>query len=126
MFGFLNACVYSGKLISFLMTKENELPINDLSDILSRPEYQLMVQHGAVEEAYFKAATEWPQEEIWSKHMDGKSDAFVNSSQMDTELMKDEKNVLFCTSYYAKMYLPNYPCNIIKLKVFLAPNSTHL
>ena len=115
LFGMMNHTMYCGKLISFLLVKDTPLPINSLEDILRHPEYQLMVQAGSAEEDYFKLSTDWPQNEIWNKTMNGRKEAFVSSVSMDSTLMKDGKRILFCTSYYSEMYMPNYPCNIKKL-----------
>ena len=106
---------YEGKLISFVISREVILPINNLEDILQHPKYQLMVQAGSAEEDYFKLSTQWPKNKLWSETMKNNEKAFVTSTEMDSALMKDEKKILFCTSYWSEMYMPNYPCNIKRL-----------
>ena len=106
---------YEGKLISYVISRDTILPINNLEDILRHSEYQLMVQSGSAEEDYFKLSTSWPKNKIWSNTMENNKKAFVSSSEMDKVLMQDESKILFCTAYYSEMYMPNYPCNIKRL-----------
>lgn len=125
VFGMVNYFIYSGRLISTLLTKETELPINYLRDILDHPDYQLAVQDGSSKEGYFRYATSEPQKTLWDEHMDGREKARVKSAELDDTLMNDEKRIVFISSYYAEMYLPNYPCNIIKLKGIYLRGSTN-
>jgi len=121
----MNSVVYNGKLISRLLDREKELPINTLDDILNYPEYQLAVQDGSSKVNYFSQATTEPQRTLWTRRMEGKEEAFVESAKLDETLMKDEKRIVFISSYYAEMYLQNYPCNIIKLKGAYLKGSTN-
>jgi hypothetical protein len=115
LFGMTMLYHYEGKLISYVLSRNPELPINNLEDILKHHDYQLMVQSGSAEEDYFKLAKQWPKKEIWEKTMSGNENAFVSSKEMNTRLMNNEKAILFCIAYYSEMYLPNYPCHIKRL-----------
>ena len=75
----------------------------------------MILQEGCAEEDYFELNSHWPLNELWEKTLKGNNKSFISSTEMDSTLMKDEKKILLCTSYYSEMYMPNYPCNIRRL-----------
>ena len=115
VFGMVNFYTYSVGLISFLMVENYELPIKDLSDFLKKPDYQLMIEDDGLK-LYFSEANSWPHDMIWAETLKDNPDAHASSAiDADTTLMNDPKRVLLSTPDGA-LGLPNYPCNIVKLK----------
>ena len=125
LFGITIYSHYQGNLISYVTLREPVVHIENLEGVLKQPGFQLIVQSGSAEEDYFKLATDWPNNEIWTRTMEDNKDAFVTSSEMNNVLLNDENKVLFGTAYYSEMYLPDYPCNIQRLGISYLQGSTN-
>ena len=122
--GMLNYYVFNGGLISYMMTEKYELPINELSDILKNPNYQLLTQGGGSEEVFFTTSNDVKHHQIFEKVVS--EDGIVSGyAHAEGQIKVDDKKIFFASSPAFELFSDNYPCNIVasKPKLPIYPHS---
>ena len=77
LLGLLNKEVYTGGLISSLVSKQFQSDIKTLEDFLKYPEYQLLLRKGTASVQYFSEASQSPHREIWERLLKNQTIAYV-------------------------------------------------
>ena len=110
--GMLNHLAYDAGLLSLLMVKKFYLPIENLEDVLSNSEYQLLVRRGTADESFFVESRDITSQKIWEKTL--KEDNKITSYSAGEEyLMKDSNKVLFGESPTVQFSYDGFPCEIV-------------
>ena len=120
LFGSFNFMFWDAGLTSTLTVQNFELPINNLKDLLSKRDYQLMVWQGAASEAYFVDAAASIESSdaktLWKETMKGNKKAMTHSTEEQEEvILRDKKNVVFTDPLSANLWA-TYPCKITSAK----------
>ena len=114
--GVLNLYVYNAGLISYLMIENYEIPINDLRDILAKPEYKLLVLGGTSDASFLKYSHDPSYRRIWNKTLE--EGGIVSSHKEAVEkLLEDHNNVYFGISPEVELSTDTYPCQLMKSKM---------
>ena len=113
--GALNYYVYNAGLISYLMVYKYEPPINDLSDILNRKEYKLVLSGGTATEEFLKHSNEKQYQRIWEKT--AKENGILSSDrEAEKAIRNDNLKVFFGESPTFQMTFSSFPCEVMAIK----------
>ena len=114
VFGVMNFYIYNSSLISLLTIEKYDLPINNMEDFISKPDYQLMVMSGDGLESYFRLSDDLVRKKIWKANLENNPKAYVSSTaEGENTLMRNSKRVLFLTPDSATGF-SHYPCEITR------------
>ena len=112
-FGMFNFYIYTSQLVSLLATENYELPINSLTDFLSKTDYQLMIMRDDGLENYFRDGHGY-RKELWNKEIQNNPNAYVSSPMEANDiLMNKPKRVVFLTPDAASD-LKSFPCHLTR------------
>ena len=110
--GMFNRLAYDAGLTSLLMVKKFDVPIENLNDILSNPEYQLLVRRGTADESFFVDSQDWISQRIWAKTL--KEDNSILSYVAGEKYVLDDSNkVLFGESPTVQFSIDSFPCELV-------------
>ena len=113
--GLLNKEVYTGGLISSLVSKQFQSDIKTLEDFLKYPEYQLILRKGTASVQYFSEATQSPHREIWEHLLKDRTIAYIGEpGEAEKRIMDNPKEVYFDIVSQIEPSFENYPCKIIR------------
>ena len=120
LFGMFNYMFWDAGLTSTLTVQNFELPINNLKDLLSKRDYQLMIWRGAASEAYFTEAAASSKSSyaktLWEETMQDNNKAMTSSTEeQEAAILRDKTNVVFTDPLSANLWA-NYPCKITSTK----------
>jgi hypothetical protein len=110
--GMMNHYVYDACLTSHLMVQLFDVPIKKLSDILDKPDYQLLVWRGGADESFFSEGSHPILQSIWRKTLD-ENNAITGYSDGEQLVLKHSNMILFAESPHFQSTYESYPCNII-------------
>jgi hypothetical protein len=114
--GMLNFYVYNAGLISYLMVQDYELPINELKDILEKPEYKLLVESGGNDENFLKNSTNPGYTQLWEKISDEKG-LLGSYTEGKRELIRDNQKVFFAESPTFETMFESYSCQVMRSRI---------
>ena len=120
LLGLLNKEVYTGGLISSLVSKQFQSDIKTLEDFLKYAEYQLILRKGTASVQYFSEATQSPHREIWEHLLKNRTIAYIGEpGEAEKRILDNPKEVYFDIVSQIEPSFGNYPCKIISAKFFL-------
>jgi hypothetical protein len=115
LFGWFNKTAYDGGLVSYLISPHYASKINTIEDLITYPEYQLVLRHGTAGIEYFSASETWPQKVIWDEKLNNNKESFVNGiSDAETLLLGDNTKIYFDLLNEVEPLFESYPCDIVR------------
>ena len=113
--GMLNYYVYNAGLISYLMVKNIDSPIQDLEDLLGKPQYQLLLVKSTSEEIWFRNSTNINHRKLWEKSV--KDGCILQSHhEFENKIKQDKRKVGFAEAPIFDGLADSYPCQITHSK----------
>jgi hypothetical protein len=118
LFGALNFWSYNAGLVSLLTVEVFNVPINQLKDLLEKPQYQIMVVKSTSHEGYFKETSKTSSDhvayDIWTNMIKDNKEAYTqNTVTAELDLLADDKKVYFSQEMAVESTMGTYPCQII-------------
>ena len=108
--GMLNFYIYNAGLISSLMVKRYDLPVNTLDDILNNPEYKVLVWRGSGEEDFLRYHEQYHK--IWKKSST-ENGIISDEFEGERQIRQDNKKVFLAISPDFEISFDSYPCKVI-------------
>ena len=110
--GAVNFYVYNAGLTSCLMVQNTDPPIKELEDILTKPEYKLLMLSGGSSQEYL----EYNYPNVWKKSVQENS-VIENIADMIKETLEDHKKVSFMGSPTAEILTRKSDKDMIPCKI---------
>ena len=110
--GAVNFYVYNAGLTSWLMVQNTDPPINELEDILTKPEYKLLMLSGGSSQEYLK----YNYHKVWKKSVQENA-VIANIANMIKETLEDDKKVSFMGSPTAEILTRKIGKDMIPCKI---------
>ena len=114
--GALNFYVYNAMLISYLMAQKYSMSIQELPDILTKPEYKLLVFGDTADEDFLKYSNDPLHNHVWKKTLD-ENGFFSSYGEAEKRLFEDDKMVLFGESPSFETIIDGYQCQVVRSKI---------
>ena len=113
--GMMNFCIYNAGLISCLMAHKYEIPINELSDLLIKTDYKLLVWGGSYMESYLRYSNDISYRKIWEDAVK-ENGILSNIADGERAIRNNDRKVYF--AYYPDFprMFKSFPCEIIAAK----------
>ena len=116
--GSLNWYVFNAGLTSILTIERIELPITSLEDLITKPDFQIIVLNGSSDLSYFSEASMNSNpiaKNIFDQFIDANPDALVmDPYEAEEKLLENENYVFFGSEIEVTTSFSNYPCTIKK------------